>query len=89
MEINQNNKAYVMEFNPWNSMSPQTLIKNFFLQLNNYVTPLYSPLEKSLASYVHALTQIDIDHNINQLIKLIPVSVDKSLEKLKEHVENG
>lgn len=88
-EIKLNAKAYIMEFNPWNSMSPQTLIEDYFHQLNNFVSPIYSPLEKSLFSYAHALTQVDIDQNLTQLIKLIPNISEKSLDKLKGNVEKG
>lgn len=88
-EIELSTHAYVMEFNPWNSMSPQTVIEDYFQQLNNFVSPLYTPLEKSLFSYVHALTRIDINQNINQLLKLISINSKNPLNKLKEDVEKG
>lgn len=88
-EINQSAHAYVMEFNPWNSMSPQTVIEDYFQQLNNFVSPLYTPLEKSLLSYVHALTKININQNINQLLNLLLPNPKESLCKLKENVEKG
>lgn len=88
-EIIKDKKAYVMTFNPWNSMSPQTLILDFFQQLNNFVSPLYSPLEKTLFTYAYTLTKIDVNPNINQILKLIPNPAERSLDKLKNNVEKG
>lgn len=88
-EIENTKEAYVIKFNPWNSMSPQTLIQDFFQQLNNYVSRLYSPLEKSIFSYAYALTKIDIEPNINQIMKLIPAPSEKNLDQLKKNVEKG
>ena len=88
-EIKITKKAYVMQFNPWNCKSPQSLIQDFFQQLNDTVARLYKPLEKSIYSYAYALTQMVINSDINLFFKLLLTPTEKSLAELKKDVDNG
>lgn len=88
-ELTEDGKAYIIQFNPWNSISSQSLVQDFFKQLNEFVSNKYSPLEKSLISYANALKEVDIEPTINRFLKMIPMSDNQSIDKLKRNVEIG
>lgn len=80
---------HFMQFNPWDCLSSQALITQFFEQLNNEVSKLYSPIEKSMMKYAKLLTKVDISSSVNKWMELIPQMEVETLSELKEMVRNG
>lgn len=88
-ELIKDDRVYIMQFNPWNSISSQSLVQDFFKQLNEFVSKKYSPLGKSLISYANALKELDIEPTINRFLRIISMSDNQSINKLKRNVEIG
>lgn len=78
--------AYYVEFNPWNCQTPNQIISDFFEELNESLSPIYSPIEKHLINYMREL--LGESNAINGFILKKIFRIDGSLEKLKSDISN-
>lgn len=86
----KNENFIELNFNPWNSNSPQAIIKDFFDTLQEGIGPYHSTLSRLLISYSAKLISL----NDNKLAQSIQVSVMaltgfESVEKLYKEINKA
>lgn len=55
------NRAYIVEFNPWNSQTPSQIITDFFSEIRNVLSEEYHTLSKPLMRYANMLADIPLN----------------------------
>ena len=55
------NRAYIVEFNPWNSQTPSQIITDFFSEIRNALSEDYHTLSKPLMRYANMLADIPLN----------------------------
>lgn len=80
-------KAYIIEFNPWYSHTPQQILTDFFKVMQKSLKDYYSPLSNSLSEYLSVLADIDIDSKITKVSKLISSKSKKDINTIKEELQ--
>lgn len=86
---NHDQMFHLLAFNPWDCLSSKNIVTQFFKQLNEKVSELYSPLEKTLMQYAHLLTQVDVDPRVNKWLNKITSTKTQTLSELKKQVQAG
>lgn len=58
MKENLRVSCICVEFNPWNSQDPQTIIQDYFACMNKHLSPFCSDITTSMAKYANILSGI-------------------------------
>ena len=79
-----------INFNPWNSYSPQAIIKDFFETVKEAIRPYHSSLAKMLLKYSSKLVSLN-DNSITKSIKIgtVVLSGDDSLESIFKNINKS
>jgi hypothetical protein len=58
----------IIDFNPWNSRSPQAIVKDFFDALQEKIKPYHSTISRQLVAYSNKLVELK-DNSFSQAIR--------------------
>lgn len=79
--------AFCIDFNPWNSKSPEYIIQDFFCSLNGKLSPYCSDMTKSLAQYATVLSGLESPWG-GLLAKLANRFLPNQDNELKDEIQN-
>lgn len=80
--------AFVVCFNPWDSLTSNQIILDYFNSLKDNLTPYYSNLSHPIAKYANMLAELEINDWSTKIAKLLGKRHHESLDLLKQDVEN-
>ena len=85
------NRAYVVEFNPWNSQSASQIITDFFSEIRNGLSENYRSLAKPIMRYANLLADIKLNPVETWLVSKVTGYAEKDLggskSKLKKELK--
>ena len=87
-EIEKEDFAEIVEFNPWLCNSPEQVTQDFFATLINELSPKHSTLSRTINKYAKLLNKIAKPSLIIFGIDLDLTPGDDSLDELKENISN-
>ena len=82
-------KAIVIDFNPWNSLSGDHLVKDFFDELAVELSPYYGGVKRLMDKYVLLLYSLRLQVTSNFVFRYFPGSKESNLESKKQEVANA
>lgn len=90
-EIKRNigDRAFVVDFNPWNSKGDEHLIKDFFITLTHSLSPYYGGISSHVSKYVTLLYSLKFNITGNMNLQLSPNKTEKDLAERKEDIEQA
>lgn len=80
------NRAYVVEFNPWNSQTPSQIITDFFSEIRGKLSTDYRTLSKPVMRYAKLLTDIKLNPVESWVVSRLNNYAEKDLSSCKELV---
>ena len=85
MKQKLNGRMYIKDFNPWNSISPQDIISDFFSMLQCTIKSIYSSLEAPIKRYSQLLTNVEINKTLSNF--LAEFSKEDGIQQIKQKIE--
>ena len=82
-------KAIVIDFNPWNSLSGDHLVKDFFNELAVKLSPYYGGVKRTMDKYVSLLYSLRLHVTSDFVFQHFPGSKESNLESKKQEVANA
>lgn len=79
--------AFCVDFNPWNSQSPEFIIQDFFCSLNGKLSPYCADMTKSLVQYATVLSGMESPWG-GLLAKFANRFLPKQENDLKDEIQN-
>jgi len=77
-------RAYVVEFNPWNSQSASQIITDFFSEIRNSLSDNYRTLAKPIMRYANLLADIPLNPVEKWVVSKVSGYVENDLSGSKE-----
>lgn len=86
-ETNQKKETIDINFNPWNSFSPNAIIKDFFETMQEQVRPFHSSLSRLLIQYSSKLVAINSNTVTQSIQAIVALSTGfDSINKLYDEI---
>ena len=79
-------KAYIVEFNPWNSQSASQIITDFFSDIRSSLSKNYRTLAKPIMRYANLLADIEMNPVEKWAVSKVAGYAEKDLSGSKEHL---
>lgn len=79
-------RAYVVEFNPWNSQTPSQIINDFFSEIRGKLSTDYRTLAKPIMRYAKLLTDVKLNPVETWVVSRLNNYAEKDLTGCKELV---
>lgn len=77
-------RAYIVEFNPWNSQTPSQIITDFFSEIRNSLSDNYRTLAKPIMRYANQLADIPLNPVEKWVVSKVSGYVENDLSGSKE-----
>ncbi len=79
-------RAYIVEFNPWNSQTPSQIITDFFSEIRGMLCSDYRTLAKPIMRYAKLLTDVKLNPAETWVVSRLNNYAEKDLSRCKELV---
>lgn len=79
-------RAYIVEFNPWNSQTPSQIITDFFSEIRGKLSTNYRTLSKPVMRYAKLLTDIKLNPVESWVVSRLNNYAEKDLSSCKDLV---
>ncbi len=80
------NRAYIVEFNPWNSQTASQIINDFFSEIRSSLSENYRTLAKPIMRYANLLTDIELNPVEKWVTKKVTGYAENELSNSKEQL---
>ena len=81
-------KAYIVEFNPWNSQNASQIITDFFSDIRSSLSKNYRTLAKPIMRYANLLADIEMNPVEKWAVSKVAGYAEKDLSGSKEHLSH-